>query len=132
MYMYNREYDKKNKTLKSIYYKYKNTQPSSSDLLSMAQYFVAYAKLDWAIKLLKPYITKVDVDEDLLFYYINLTIFDNKIIKKASYKQILLNAIDINQKRFCKMFNAANNGGVSFQLLRFKILKTNYCQSCKD
>ncbi len=132
IYMYNGEYDKKDKTLKSIYYKYKYTQPSSSDLLSMAQYFVAYTKYDWAIKLLKPYITKVDVDEDLLFYYINLTIYDEKTIKKAGYKQILLNAIDINNARFCKMFNSIKDGGVSFQLLKFDILKSNYCQSCKN
>jgi len=132
MYMYNGEYAKKDKTLKSIYYKYKTTQPSSSDLLSMAQYFVAYAKYDWAIKLLKPYITKVDVDEDLLFYYINLTIYNPKFIKKAAYKQILLNAIDINKDRFCKIFNAIKDGGVSFQLLKYKILKSNYCQSCND
>jgi hypothetical protein len=132
IYMYNRAYDKKNKTLKNIYYEYKNTQPSPSDLLSIAQYFVAYAKYDWAIKLLKPYITKVDVDEDLLFYYINLTIYDEKMIKNDGYKQILLNAIDVNTKRFCDMFNSIKNGGISFQLLKYEILKSNYCQSCEE
>ena len=131
MYMYQGDYKKKDQTLKRIYYKYKSTQPSPSDLLSLAQYFVAYTKYDWAIKLLKPYITQVDVDEDLLFYYINLTIFDEDMIKKSQYKQILLNAIDINKERFCKMFNAIKDGGVSFQLLQYDILKSNYCQSCE-
>lgn len=132
IYMNNKEYDKKNKTLKRIYYKYKYTQPSASDLLSISQYFVSYAKYDWATKLLKPHITKVDVDEDLLFYYINLTVLNNKTLREPEYKQILLNAVDINTKRFCKMFNPNNRGGVSFQLLRYDILNSTYCQSCED
>ncbi|RLD47065.1 MAG: hypothetical protein DRI86_01440 [Bacteroidetes bacterium] len=125
------DYDNKNKHLKIIKDRYRSTHPSSKDLLSLAEYFVSYAKYEWAIDLIEPYITRIDVDEDLLFYYINNTIIDPSITEQASYKQILLNAIDINSDRFCKMFNSLNNGGISFQLLEDPYLKSNYCQSCR-
>ena len=130
IYMDKGDYDSKNKHLKIIKDRYRSTHPSPKDLLSLAEYFVSYAKYDWAIELLEPYITRIDVDEDLLFYYINNTIIDPSITEQASYKQILLNAIDINSERFCKMFNSLNNGGISFQLLEDPYLKSNYCQSC--
>ncbi len=130
IYMDKGDYDNKNKHLGIIRSRYRSAYPSQKDLLSLAEYFVSYAKYDWAIQLIEPYITKIDVDEDLLFYYINNTIIDQSITEQPSYKQILLNAIDINSKRFCKMFNSLNNGGISFQLLEDPYLKSNYCQSC--
>ncbi len=129
-YMIIRDYRNKDKMLKDIYYKYKNSSPTSTDLLKIAQFFVAYGKYDWAIKLLKPYVTQVDSDEDLLFYYINLTIIDLDITKKSEYKRILLNAIDINKERFCNLFNSTSKGGISFQILDNEVLKMNYCESC--
>jgi hypothetical protein len=125
------DYDNKDKHLDIIKSRYRSTYPSPKDLLSLAEYFVSYAKYEWAIELLEPYITRIDVDEDLLFYYINNTIIDPSITEQASYKQILLNAIDIDSERFCKMFNSINAGGISFQLLEDPYLKSNYCQSCK-
>jgi len=131
IFMEKGDYDNKDKHLEIIKSRYRSTYPSPKDLLSLAEYFVSYAKYEWAIELLEPYITRIDVDEDLLFYYINNTIIDPSITEQASYKQILLNAIDIDSERFCKMFNSINAGGISFQLLEDPYLKSNYCQSCK-
>lgn len=128
--MFKRDYNAKDKNLKSIFMKYKTIKPTSQDLLRLAQYFVAYGKYDWATKLLKPYIGKVDTDEDLLFYYINLTVANEKTVKERSYKKIILNAVDLNEQRFCKIFDSALQGGVSFQLLDIPVLKENFCESC--
>ncbi|MBL4708201.1 MAG: hypothetical protein JKY48_07160, partial [Flavobacteriales bacterium] len=129
--MFKRDYKAKDKNLKSIFMKYKYISPKAQDLLKLAQYFVAYGKYDWATKLIKPYIGKVDTDEDLLFYYINLTVANPKVVGAGSYKKILLNAIDLNEKRFCALFNSALHDGISFQLLDIPALKSNYCESCQ-
>jgi outer membrane protein OmpA-like peptidoglycan-associated protein len=131
MYMVEGDYDNKDRCLDIIYQKYKSADPTPSDLLSLAQYFVSYSKFDWAEEILAPYIVRVDVDEDLLFYYINLTITEPSVTENKEYNRILLNAIDINKERFCKMFNSLYDGGVSFQLLEDFNLKMNYCQSCQ-
>jgi len=129
--MFKRDYKAKDRNLKSIFSKYRSINPSPQDLLKLAQYFVAYGKFDWATKLIKPYIGKVDTDEDLLFYYINLTVADEKMVTQRSYKKIILNAIDLNEERFCSIFNSALRDGISFQLLDIPVLKQNYCESCR-
>jgi len=129
-YMQQRMYDEKDKQLKKIYYKYKNVKNTNEDLLQIAQYFSAYGEYDWAVKLLKPHVLKVDTDEDLLFYYINLTISDDDLIKTSSHANIMLNAIEMNTERFCQIFNSSREDGVSFQLLENADLKKYYCEEC--
>jgi hypothetical protein len=129
--MFLRDYKAKDRDLKNIFMKYKSISPTPKDLLKLAQYYSAYGRYDWATKLIKPYIGKVDTDEDLLFYYINLTVADSKAITARGYNEIILNAIDVNEDRFCKIFTSSLGEGVSFQLLDFEVLKKNYCESCR-
>lgn len=96
----------------------------------MAKYFVGYQKYTWAIALLKPYLNDIHTSEDLLFYYLNLTIIDSKMVGTASYRTLMLNAINKNQSRFCELFNATFDGGVTFQLLDNLYLRETYCENC--
>jgi hypothetical protein len=104
---------------------------SDDDYLSLAQYFASYGKYEWATKLLANKIKSVDVNEDLLFYYINLTIIDEKLINRSDYRTILLNAYNINPARFCKLFDTYGKGGITFQLLENKYLRKSFCENCK-
>ena len=74
----------------------------------------------------------ITVDEDLLFYYLNLTILDKYNVASSNYRTVMLNAINMNKKRFCKMFNSSLNEGVTFQLLDNKYLRKTYCESCNE
>lgn len=44
----------------------------------------------------------------------------------------MLNAININKERYCKLFNAVEKGGVKFQLLENEYLKNTYCENCEE
>ncbi|HSZ25391.1 MAG TPA: hypothetical protein VK766_06735, partial [Cytophagaceae bacterium] len=81
--------------------------------------------------LLAKYAIKIDVEEDLLFYYINLTIAQPKVTATKSYRAIMLNAINLNRERFCAIFKPFGKGGISFQLLDSEYLKKTYCENCK-
>jgi hypothetical protein len=116
-------------SIKSIY---KNLIMTDEDLVSLAQYFSYYAKYDWALSLLEPKINAIDVNEEILFYYINLTISNSIYTDKPAYRTIMLNAININQGRFCKSFNSIFRGGITFQLLEDDYLKKNYCENCLE
>lgn len=124
------DYLKKDQSLSYIRKHYPAIEMSDQDLLSLAQYFASYARFDWATKLLLPHVQVVNADEDLLFYYINLTIADERHYKKKSYKNVLLNAIAINSQRFCQLFDSIEKGGASFQLLVNDYLKNIYCEDC--
>jgi hypothetical protein len=130
-YMMQGDFVNKDKSLKFIYSNYKSVPLTDFDYLSLAQYFSSYAKYDWAIKLLEKKVHSIDVDEDLLFYYINLTIVNEKLTKKSDYRTIMLNAYNINKKRYCELFNTYGKGGVTFQLLENEYLRKTYCESCK-
>jgi hypothetical protein len=129
-YMYHGDFANKDKSLKYIYTSYQYIPLSDFDYLSLAQYFASYTKYDWATKLLDKKVRRIDVDEDLLFYYINLTIIDEKLTKRSDYRTILLNAYNLNKTRYCEIFNAFGNGGVTFQLLENDYLRKSYCENC--
>ena len=132
--MYQRRYDEKDKALKFIYTTYKQTISTQKDYLELARFFARYSKFDWATTLLADKVNKVDVDEDVLFYYINMTLFDSKITSKPAFRAILLNAANSNKKRFCTMFKAIHSeeGAISFQLLNDGYLKNSYCEICEE
>lgn len=129
--IHEKRYAEKDKALQYIFSNYKNTPYSDDDLLRLAKYFTAYNKQDWAIKMIESRVSKINISEDLLFYYINLTISDAKYTSKPPYRTILLNAYNVNPIRFCKMYDTAySEGGISFQLLDDDYLKKNYCENC--
>ena len=128
--MMERDYPKKDNALKYIYNNYKKAVNTPEDILSLAQYFVAYAKFDWGVSVIEPYVKAIDGDEDLIFYYLTLTLLKPKITSKPDYRKVMLNAININKSRFCRMFDTYGTGGVSFQLLDDAFLKKGYCENC--
>ncbi|WP_346882377.1 hypothetical protein [uncultured Algibacter sp.] len=130
--MYKRDYVAKDKSVAFINSNYKKIDLSDYDYLSLAQFFSYYANLDMAVALLENKSRTIHIDEDLLFYYLNLTIVNKELTKDLNYRTILLNALNLNKGRFCKLFNAVEDGGVTFQLLNDVYLRKTYCESCKN
>lgn len=130
--MRSRDYKSKDASVKFINDNYKKFELSDYDYLSLAQFFSYYANTNLAVELLETKSRSIDIDEDLLFYYLNLTMIDEELTQDSDYRTVLLNAYNMNPERFCKLFNSIENGGVTFQLLRDEYLRTTYCESCED
>lgn len=128
--MRKRDYANKDKSVDYINNNYKNISLSDYDYLSLAQFFSYYANLDMAVKLLEKKVKSIDIDEDLLFYYLNLTLVNKELTQDDNYRTIMLNAVNLNKERFCKLFNAVEKGGVTFQLLNDEYLRETYCENC--
>ena len=128
--MRKRDYTNKDKSVAFINSNYKNLPLSDYDYLSLAQFFSYYANIDMAVKLLEDKAKSIDIDEDLLFYYLNLTLINKELTQEDSYRTIMLNAYNLNNKRYCKLFNSVENGGVTFQLLDDDYLRETYCENC--
>jgi hypothetical protein len=129
--MLKKNYAEKDKSVKYIQTNYSTLNLNDVDALNLARYFVGYSKYEWAESILNRYVTKVDVNEDLLFYYLNLTIIRPKMTASNQYRAIMLNAININKERFCKLFYPFGAGGITFQLLQNEYLKKTYCENCQ-
>lgn len=131
-FMENRDFDNKDKSVAYVNKKYKKFTLSDYDYLSLAQFFSIYGNSDLAVKLLERKARTIEIDEDLLFYYLNLTLINKKLTQNPDYRTIMLNAINMNKTRFCNLFNAVENGGVTFQLLDNAYLRNTYCENCND
>lgn len=125
------DYAKKDEDIKFIIRNYGSIPMSDQDRLSLAQYFASFSNYAEALNVVKPHVTGIEADEDLLFYFLNLTIFDPKTTAEADYRRIMLNAINKNKVRFCKMLDPVSEGGITFQLLDNPYLMKTYCETCE-
>ncbi len=130
--MRQRNYRAKDISVKYIQKNYKKFPLTNYDYLSLAQFFSFYANVDAAVELLDEKVRDITIDEDLLFYYLNLTLINKRLTESPDYRTTMLNAINMNKNRFCKIFNSISNGGVTFQLLENEYLRKTYCENCID
>jgi hypothetical protein len=126
----NKQYDEKDDALRFIFDNHTDIRLTETDAVSLAHYFVSYSKERWARDLLREYVGRIDVSEDLLFYYLSLTIIDPAITRQEDFRVVLLNAANVNKTRFCRLFDSIQAGGVTFQLLEDEYLKENFCETC--
>lgn len=129
-YMRARDFNSKDRSVNYINNNYNKVSLSNFDYLSLAQFFSFYGNTEMSKELLTPKAKSIDIDEDLLFYYINLTIVDRELTQIADYRTIMLNAYNLNPERFCGLFNPYGQGGVTFQLLEDEFLRNTYCENC--
>lgn len=101
------------------------------EIFKVSKFLANNAKYQEALSLLTPRVNEINVHEDLLFLYINLTIIRDEIVKRPEYRTTLSNASVVNKERFCTIFKSALNGGITFQLLTDKYLKRSYCDICE-
>jgi hypothetical protein len=127
-----KKYKEKDAAVTSIKASYKLIPLSDADYLSLAQFLTYYDNIESSKALLYPVVSKVDANEDLLFYYINQTIVSNTMVAKSDYRIILNNANGQNPKRFCKLFDASTEDGVTFQLVHNDYLRSSFCENCKN
>lgn len=131
-YQLKKNYKKKNKYLKEVYWLYSKLDLNDKDLLSLSRYLARYSKFDWAEAVIKKRIGDINIEEALIFYYIRLTIKNAYKTRQMSYRKTLLNAINKNNRRFCDLFLPISRGGYSFQLLNNKYVKKVYCENCNN
>lgn len=130
--MRNRNYKTKDASVLYILNHYKKFNLSNYDYLSLAQFLTYYYNTEESVKLLDEKARSINISEDLLFYYLNLTLVNPEFTQKLGYRTIMLNAININKERFCKLFNSPSKGGVTFQLLEDNFLRDTYCENCNN
>ncbi len=123
-------YEDKDTSLYYIRTLYYEIALNDEDIFSLAKYFTYYSHADWAEEIVQPRIGQIDVSEDLVFYNVNLQFYHPDNYKSKNFKRSILNAINLNPKRFCNFFLPNDKGGASMQLLEYPELKEKYCETC--
>lgn len=125
-----KDFEGKDASIKKVYEKYRKLNLNDQERVSIGKFLSYYSRFDLAEALLENKIHLLDVHEDLLFYYLNLTIGDEEKTKESNYRTLMLNALDKNKQRFCDIFLPISKGGVTFQLLEDEYLKSTFCENC--
>jgi hypothetical protein len=110
---------------------YNEIKLNDEDVYAIAKYFSYYAKQEWAMEIVAPRIGKLNVSEDLVFYYLNLLFYKPNEYGTPEFNKATINAINLNKKRYCNFFLPNDKGGASMQLLDHEEIKNTYCAECK-
>jgi hypothetical protein len=124
------EYRLKDIDVSFIYAKYKDLQLNDKELFSLVKYLTYYSREGEAKRIITERLGKIDIDEDLLFYYVNLMFFDKKSDSSFDFRKAVENAVGINEKRFCHFFDSIDKGGAGFSLFEKDHLRKFYCKYC--
>ncbi len=115
------------KSLKEVKKFVFRTRLNQDESYRMALYFMFQMRLDWAIKLMLPYVRSGEASEEFLFSFLKIAIYDKKQVKDKQLQQFLLQAHDKNPVEYCELFGKPN---MSFQLLINQDIKEDYCNNC--
>ena len=124
------DYKGKDSSLAHIRSVYDKIQPTDVEIYSLANFYSFYSNMEWAQEIIEPRISSIDVDEDLVFYYLNLLFYHPSMYDTKEFYQATLNAINLNVNRFCKFFKPSSSGGASMQLLEYPVIKKFWCAEC--
>lgn len=95
----------------------------------VANYFMFQMRIDWTIELMKPWALQSTIDEEFLFTFLSVAIYNKKIVTEKEYLEFMNRAKAMNKDRFCSLFGFPN---MSFQLLKDLSVKKLYCKTCQQ
>lgn len=122
------DFKQEKKAVKFISSYYENAVLTNKEAYILANFFVYHKQYKNAINLLVPRVNATDIDEDVLFYYLSLAVYQNSQTEKDDFDQKLEKALELNKERFCKLFGYP---ALSFQLMKDGKMKNQYCESCQ-
>lgn len=127
-YYETKKFKERDKSLFEVKKMLLQSQLSKEQVVQISDYFIFQMRISWAIELMKPWVVQTDIDEDFLFTFLTIAIYDKKLVPEKEYAELLIRAKQLNKERFCKLFG---NPNMSFQLLKDLSVKTIFCEACK-
>lgn len=130
IYLRDGNYAAKDSTVEDIWEAFEKLDLNDQSRYSLAQFFVAYSRMDLAYATVLPRVDQLDASENLVFYYVNLSFFVSPSVRNQNFMNAMLNAANLNRARFCQFFQPNDRGGASIQLLEEDQLRKLKCENC--
>lgn len=115
------------KHLKNIKKYYPGAHINENEAVALGLLFNRYARHDWTLELLYPYMRDKSKNEELVFLYVQTYGTEGRNIPKQEWEKFLKKAHKMNPERFYKWINEDN-----FQLLRSEPVKKEFCSPKND
>lgn len=128
-YYDNKMFREREKALKEVKDILLSSKLDRNQTYKIANYFMFQLRIDWAIEIMKPFAEKENIDEEFLFTFLTVAIYNKEKVPQKEYEAFMKRAKEMNEKRFCKLFGFPN---MSFQLLKDIAVKDLYCKTCNN
>ncbi|MDG1476723.1 MAG: hypothetical protein P8Q14_06230 [Vicingaceae bacterium] len=126
-YYDNKKFREREKALKSVKSALFSSKLDRDQSLRIANYFMFQLRIDWAIDLMKPFAMKENIDEEFLYTFLTVAIYNKEKVTDKELVGFMDKAKELNKERFCNLFGAPN---MSFQNLKNVEVKKLYCETC--
>lgn len=126
-YYENKKFKEREKALEDVRKALLSANFDRNQTFKIANYFMFQMRIGWAIDIMKPFALKPTIDEEFLFTFLTLAIYDKEKVPEKDYLELMNRAKEMNKERFCKLFGFPN---MSFQLLKDLTVKEMYCKTC--
>ena len=107
---------------------FNNTNFTDDEVLDIAKYFAFQDQFDRAITLLLPKVNADEVGENILYYFLQIAIYQKELVPKSKYFQLLEKAKALYPNTFCSFFGKEKRG---IQALKDYEIKNLYCSTCE-
>ena len=97
--------------------------------LKLAYIFEKHNDLAYAMKLLAPYISDENPDEQLLYTYISVASHFPDQIFSRNFRLAMAKASSKNKSRYCELFGTPK---LTFQICDNPLIKKQYCETCNQ
>jgi uncharacterized protein YkwD len=128
-YYENKKFKEREKSLDEVQKALLSSDLDRNHTFKIANYFMFQMRIKWAIDIMKPLAIKKSIDEEFLFTFLTLAIYDKEKVPEIEYLDIMKRAKEMNKERFCELFGFPN---MSFQLLKNLSVKEMYCKTCNE
>lgn len=126
-YYDNKQFRLREKALKSVKSALFSSKLDRDQSFRIANYFIFQLRIDWAIEIMKPFAMKANIDEEFLYKFLTVAIYDKEKVSNNQLVGFMNKAKELNKERFCNLFGTPN---MSFQNLTNEKVKRIYCETC--
>lgn len=118
------QYQKIDKHLLEVKKYYPGAHISEQEAIQLGLLFNNYARYDWTIDLLLPYIKNKTKNENMMFLFVQTyACFKKGILTELDWEKYLKKVKKMNKQRFYTWINEVN-----YQLLRQDLIKKEFCE----
>lgn len=122
----------RNRHLNNIRGLYPEAQLSPEEITNLGGFLTAYGRLELAERMVRPLARAPQPDEEILFYYLNISISNDRLRSARWYRDLLEYTRLQYPERFCSLFTPLSLKGNGISALLDPILMEMYCKTCSE
>ena len=120
-------FDKRRKSFTELIKWQRKANMNKEEKLNLAKTLCYQDQFSYAIQLLQPEVQSDQINEEILFYLLQIAQYDKSQFNDSKYLALLEKASKLYPKTFCKFFSASFNGK---QSMENALVKNLYCKNC--